>query len=260
MLLFFRSTSPTLFVLLIGLLLARGLSAQIVNIEDKRQRYDTTGWFGQVDLGLNWVRNTKEILTVSTAARIDRVGPQATAFFIGNYHVVRAGEENFINDGFAHLRYDYALSPRLSWEAFNQWQYNERIQLQLRLLLGTGPRWALLERERVQLYVGTLYMYEYDEFSQGEIYYRDHRLSAYLSGKLDLAGKLHLANTTYYQPLLPGFELPRVSSVTTVALALTRRLSLNSRLSFTYDGRQSRDVPDVPAALYNWVNGIRWNF
>lgn len=260
MLSFFRHFPPALVVLVVVLLLPRGLSAQIVNIEDKRQRYDTTGWFGQVDLGLNWVRNTKEVFTLTTAARIDRAALRYTAFFIGNYQVVRAGEENFINDGFAHLRYDRVLGPRLSWEVFNQWQYNERIRLQLRMLLGSGPRWTLLERTRVQLYTGLLYMFEYDEFSAGEIIYRDQRLSAYVSGKIDLGQRFHFATTTYYQPLLPRFALPRVSSVSTLTLAITRHLSVSSRLSFTYDGRQSRDLPDVPAALYQWVNGVRWSF
>ncbi len=240
-------------------LLSQWCGAQIVNIEDRRQRHDTLGWFGQLDLGLSWTQNIGSVLTVSAGARLDRVAPRNNWILIGSYQVVRAADQNFINDGFGHLRHGRPINDWLTWETFGQLQYNERLRLNLRALAGTGPRLRLLEREATQAYFGMTYMYEYDELASSEIFYRDHRLSNYLSLNAQPAAGLKIAHTTYYQPRLPDFDFARVSSVTTLTFGISRRLSFTSRFSVTHDGLISRDIEDVPGTTYAWVNGLRVN-
>ncbi len=105
-----------------------------------------------------------------------------------------------------------------------------------------------------------MYVYEYDELANSDIFYRDHRLSNYFTFNIKLSKSLTLANTTYYQPRLPDFNLARVSTVANLALAFTNRLRFTTNFSLTHDARVARDLPDIPATTYKWVNGVRWVF
>lgn len=235
------------------------LAAQIVNIEDKRQTKDTTGWFGQLDLNASLTRNQNRVFSAGSNLRIDHVRQRAAYLLIGNYQLLRVAEQNFLNAGFFHLRGSRALTDRLDWEAFAQVQYDQRLRLNLRQLLGTGARFQLTNSEADPVYLGVMYMYEYDEFADQELFYRDQRLSTYLSFRIRWGGA-QLSSTSYYQPILPDFSLPRISTVTTLQLSITNRLTFTSKFSLTYDGRLNRDLPDVPATNYNWTNGIRFNW
>ncbi len=248
-------------ILWLSLVLAgTSASAQIVNIEDKRRGFDSIGWYGQIDLGANLTRNVNQVISVNGAIRVDRKGRNNSLLGIADYKLVQVSGDNALNAGFGHLRHAYYLSDKWRWETFGQLQYNEQIRLQLRGLVGSGPRLKLLSIDNNRVYIGTLYMYEYDEVAEGEIIYRSHRLSSYLSFNLYPWEQLSVSNTTYYQPVLPDFRLPRISTVTSLSLKVTTRLSVQTRFSLTHDPLLNQGLPDVPNTTYEWLNGLRYSF
>ncbi|THH41200.1 DUF481 domain-containing protein [Neolewinella litorea] len=248
------------FLLLFLVLPCTCVRAQIVNIEDQRKGFDSVGWYGQVDLGGSLTRNINQVITLNGAVRVDRKGRRQSLLGLADYRLVQVSGNNALNAGFGHLRYAYYLSDRWRWESFGQVQYNEQIRLQLRTLVGTGPRLKLLAVKNNRVYVGTLYMYEYDEVADGEIIYKSHRLSSYLSFNFYAWEHLSISNTTYYQPILPDFRQPRLSSITSISLKLTDRLSFNTKYSITHDALLNRGLPDVPETTYEWINGLRYSF
>ena len=246
--------------LLFAVLYGTCATAQIVNIEDQRRGFDTLGWYGQVDLGGSLTRNVNQVITLNGAVRVDRKGIKDGLLAIADYKLVQVSGDNALNAGFGHLRHARYLSDIWRWETFGQIQYNEQIRLQMRGLLGTGPRLRLFAVDNNRLYVGTLYMFEYDEVADGEIIYRSHRLSSYLSFNFYPWKQLSVSNTTYYQPILPDFRQPRISTVTSLSLQLTNRLSVQTRFSLTHDSLLNEGLPDVPNTTYEWVNGLRYGF
>ena len=234
--------------------------AQIVNIEDKRKGFDTLGWYGQIDLGGNLTKNKNTVISLNGSVRVDRKGKRNLLLGLLDYRLVQVSGANALNAGFAHLRYAYYLSDRWRWEAFTQVQYNEQLRLGLRYLVGSGPRLKLYSHKDDRIYAGVLYMYEYDELAEGTITYSDSRLSAYLSFSVYPWPNLSLANTTYYQPVVPDFRLPRLSSITTLELGLSDRLSLTSRFNVTHDALLNQGLADVPSTTYQWTNGLRYTF
>ncbi|SEQ93919.1 DUF481 domain-containing protein [Neolewinella agarilytica] len=236
------------------------VNAQIVNIEDKRKKLDTLGWYGQLDLGGNINKNTSLVTTLKGSLRLDRLGQRGNVLFLADYQLVQVSGDNAVNAGFGHFRYGYELKDPWRWESFAQVQYNEKLRLNLRFLTGTGIRRRLYKREGRRAYLGLLYMYEYDELAGVNITYRDHRLSSYLTLSASPLANLTLASTTYYQPRLPNFKDTRLSSVLSVQLTITNRIRFTTQYSLTHDARVSRDLPDVPNTTYSWVNGLRWIF
>jgi hypothetical protein len=246
--------------LLLGLFHCTRGRAQIVNIEDKRKALDSIGWFGQVDLNGSLTKNNNTVLTAGGNLRVDRLGQKGNVLFLADYRLIRVSGDNATNAGFVHLRYGYEPKDGWRWETFGQLQYNEQLRLNLRFLTGVGIRRRILRSEKGRAYLGVLYMYEYDELLDSEIFYRDHRLSSYLTLRLQLTPTLALASTTYYQPRLPDFNATRLSTVANLDLKLTERLRFTTNFSLTLDARVNRDIPEVPATTYKWVNGLRWLF
>jgi len=240
------------------LLMLQQLNGQIVNIEDKRKSFDSIGWYGRLDIGANLTQNNEAILALSSSVRVDRQGKQSRNLFMANYNFIRAGENRFINDGFGHLRHGHQLNKRWVWEAFGQLQYNRKLSIQLRGLLGTGPRFRLTnEEDRWDLVIGMVYMYEYNELNEGDIIRRDHRLSTYLSWQLQFNAQVRFASTSYYQPLLTEFRESRLSSANSLILNVNKRISFTSNFNVTYDNLLARLTEGVPKTSYQWRNGLR---
>jgi hypothetical protein len=125
------------------------LQAQIVNIEAKRVNLsDTTAVYGQLNLGFNLVENGNSIISINGGANIEFVKKKHWFLILTNYNFFQAGKEDFVNDGFLHFRYNYQLNKYLTYESFTQAQYNEKLNLRLRWLLGTGLRLTLLKKEK----------------------------------------------------------------------------------------------------------------
>jgi hypothetical protein len=236
--------------------------AQIVNIEDKRKALDSLGWFGQLDLGGNVNKNKVLVTTLRGSLRLDRLGKRGNVLVLSDYQLVKVSDDNALNAGFIHARYGY--EPKgvdgWRWETFTQIQYNEQLRLKLRFLAGAGIRRRLYRNEKSRIYLGILYMYEYDELSESSIIYQDNRLSNYLTFSVQVSKNLSLASTTYYQPRLPKFNDTRISTVATATLNISSRLRFTTKYSLTHDPRVSRDLPDVPETNYAWVNGLRLTF
>lgn len=250
---------PLLILLFWGGLIGAGWS-QIVNIEDKRFSKDTTGLFGQLDLGLNWVRNTSSVISFNTALRTDWVQAKDTWLLLGNYNLIKAGPSRQVNAGFGHLRWSRKLSDYIAWETFGQSQFDERVKMRYRGLLGTGPRFGLFVEGKQKLYWGVLYMFEYNEIKEGEAYFRDHRLSISLSAQLQLGPNLRVANTSYYQPVITTLGEARLSSATSALLKINTHLSFVTTFNITYDGRIAAEVEGIPGTVHRLINSIRWVF
>lgn len=249
-------------LLLLGYLLFYYTDAtgQIVNIEDKRAHLDTVGWFWQLDFGGKLTENTKSVLALNGAIRVDQIRERSQWLFLANYNLVKANEDRFVNDGFGHIRFGQDINQRWSWETFGQLQYNRRLLIDLRGLIGTGPRLQIRENEQWELAIGLLYMYEYNELEEGAITREDSRLSSYLSARIKVGQHADFASTSYYQPLVSRLGESRLSSVNTLSINLNEHIAFGSSFSITYDGLLTQLLPGIPATNYTWNNTLRLRF
>ena len=246
------------YLLILLLSLPVFVSAQIVNVEDKRiDRTDTSGWFGYTDLGFTLVNNGNQVISFRGAVRVDYVKERHLFFSLSNYTLLKAAGKDFVNNGFQHFRYNYQINRWLTFEAFIQGQRNERINLDFRGLAGLGPRFNIIKEGKLKANLGLLYMYEYEEELNPKRIFRDHRLSNYLSLNYRPTKQINLASITYFQPLLTAPEDFRLSSQTSLNIGITERLRFKTTFSITHDTR----VPDgVVNTFSSLTNGIRWEF
>lgn len=233
------------------------LYSQVINIENKRFFNDTNGWVGHVDFSFNINQNTQQVLAFSNSSRIQYRYNRSRTILFNDVSFIKAGNTNFVNSGYQHLRYNYKVNHFLTMEVFTQTQYNPVLKLDFRYLLGYGPRFKLVKKENAHIYFAALYMYEFDDIvGQKENYY-ENRISTYLTLSLRLFKTLDVTSTTFYQPNMENGKDYRIANDSSLEIFINKYLNYKSSFNVLYDTRQPEGIPDL---VYVFRNGLTVKF
>lgn len=244
-------------LLLLWCALSAAPAAAQVNTE-KLRAYDVQGLALTMGGDVAFESGNADLFEVGAAARLDALQGRHYAFLTGS---VRYGEEDgerFKDRSFAHLRYNYRALPWLVGEAFTQIERDGFKLLQRRFLLGAGPRLRYVDTEAVKLFQGTALMFEDEELDVSQVdthpaHVSTVRWSNYVNLRLRLTDKTYAINTVYVQPRLGAFGDVRVLDEASLAVVLTRHLTLTTTFSLSYDSRPPDDVEGLDLVLRNGV-------
>lgn len=230
-------------------------TGQIVNVEDLRTTFkDSIGWYERIDLNASLLKNTEQIFAGSGAIQLEFLHLNRRFLSISEYRFLKAGSNEFINEGMQHLRYNIKLSKYYTHEFFTQLQYNQQTAIKIRALIGTGIRIPLLGNEQYKVHYGLAYMFEYNEENEARNVFRDHRMSTYLSLNIKLLGHLKFVSTTYYQPIITNLDSFRLSSQNTFEINLSKIFSFTIKYTANYNKRIREGTP---LFTYHLTNGLR---
>jgi Protein of unknown function, DUF481 len=245
-------------IMILLLLTALPLYSQVVNIESKRMRSDSLGWLGSAEGNFQLAKQVETIFDLGCKLHFQYKHKNYLWLFLNEYRLIKGGDDKFVNSAFAHVRYNHKVTKELlRWEAFTQVQYNGVLDIGLRWLAGTGPRFKIYDSDLFRFYVAALYMYEYEENTQKTIFLHKHRMSSYATLTLDF-GNVELINTTYYQPNLKDFDDDfRVVSQTDLLIGITENLKFKTGYLYRYD---SMPFPNIPKVTYGLTNGLVFEF
>jgi putative salt-induced outer membrane protein YdiY len=247
----------TFLGLLVFLLPCSRVAGQVINTEEKRNFQRKEGWMGSADLGMTFLRNTRNILQLSSRITAQYNHLRHTLLLINDLNFLKVDSAAVQNSGFQHVRYNYRVKNFLIPEAFVQAQYNQVWNLRLRLLVGAGPRFQILRNDSNRIFVGSLVMYEVERVTDRVRPNREVRSSSYLSVGIGLRKNLTFESTTYYQPLLRDFRDFRVSSESALTAAITKRLGFKATFGVVYDSRP----PDGRTRVFlAQTNGVTFRF
>lgn len=228
--------------------------AQIVNIEGKRINSDTTGFDGQLEGNFSMNQNNTFLASLNTKAQVQYKWENDLVLLVGDWRFAVGDQQRFLNDGMLHLRYNRKINNWLRLEAFSQIQYNELLSVRFRFLLGFGPRFKLTGNSEVfKMYLGPMYMLEYEDVKSDDTTHVDSRMSTYLSWTLDPPGPFSFTATTYYQPLLKDWEDFRLSEVYNVKFRVIKRLDFKVDFNFMFDSRPPSTIRKFIFALATGV-------
>jgi len=241
-------------VLITGLFFALTAGAQIVNVESKRPGTSGEGWHGNVNLNLNYTRNVSNILSYGAKNMIQYKQERHTLLFLTDLSRIYAGGADFVNNGYEHLRYNYALGAkqRFAWEAFEQAQFNSVQKIAFRHLVGTGLRWNIYDADSLKFVTGSLPMFEYEELVDGSIE-RNIRESTYFLFFISMGG-FEFQTINYYQPKINEVRDFRFSNSTTLEFGILRWLRYSVNLDLLYDSRVPAGVPNLVFTLKNGLS------
>jgi putative salt-induced outer membrane protein YdiY len=232
--------------------------AQVVNIESERLKADSNGIYGSLGGNFELTSNTKRVVIFDAAAQLEYKQDSNLYLLLGNYGFVSGDKEAFANNAFVHLRYNRKITTLLRWEVFTQLQFNEVSKINLRYLLGTGPRFKLVDKEKLKIYAASLAMFEYEEDDTSEnAYHRDVRSSSYLTFTFVPIQNLRIISTTYYQPLYNELSDFRLMNQESVEISISGRFKLEPAFNYLYD---SKPVSGVPKVNYSFKMGLEYHF
>jgi putative salt-induced outer membrane protein YdiY len=237
---------------------AVSVHSQLVNVEKSRKEAKP-GFQGQIDVNLSLTQNTKQIFETGTSGILQYHKNQHTVLLLNNLNFMRLEGSDLINNGFQHLRYNYALGKGFTTlEVFTQHQYNSIRLLQRRFLLGGGPRFRIFENEALGLYIAPLVMFEQEKLNDEENSV-DNRFKGdlYISATYTIEERINFSHATYYQPDFSDFSQYRISSDTGFEFEINDRFAFIVTFNLAFDSDPPLDIPDL---FYTLKNGIKYNF
>ena len=247
-----------ILVILVSLVFYGFGNAQIVNIENQRLSGNKNGFSGNIEFGLNIIKNTNMFYYFSNRDRALYKKDEHTIMFIGDISLVKAAGADLVNSGFEHIRYSYNMKKyhRIYLETFQQMQYNRVQMINMRALIGTGARAEIIKYDSAAVNTGAFIMGEYEEQTDHKVN-ATFRYSCFLSFDFQFNKSTGINSITYYQPDFLDPADYRVSSETSFRVSINQKLSLRLVYNLTYD---SRPVPTIPSTIYGLSNTISYKF
>lgn len=231
------------------------LTAQIVNTERMRIDQQKEGWTGTVAANFSAIQNVRQSRQLGFTAGVEYLRKKHRMLVLTNYKLNRIDGTDGANQGFGHMRYNYDVTQKWILEGFGQLQFNTVQLMRVRALTGGGLRLRIADTDSFHCYLGSLYMFEYEELNDGfGTFHRDHRQSSYANIGLDISANATLDHITYYQPMWGMIADFRISSETRLSFIITKKVRFDSTFSFVYD---SRPPIDLPRSYYTFTNGLR---
>lgn len=253
---------PFLKQLLLGFVLLASsfsLTAQVVDIESQRFTKEGKGFFGSVRLDGNYTQNTQQIWQVSNNTKLLYQWKRHRILVFSDFGLVQSANNDLINRGFGHLRYNFHLtkSKAITMETFQQVQYNRVQKIDVRALSGSGFRFRIFQKDSIELFTGAAAMYEYEEVQEQPIPNRDLRLSSYVSLDYQISKSLSWNNIVYFQPLATNWSDFRLTNQSTFKVALNEYLTLNLLFSLLED---TNPPVGIPSTIISIQNGLAFTF
>jgi len=234
---------------------------QIVNIENKRLSTKKQGFTGSVDLNFKLTYATKQLFQIGDKIKLGYLKKKHHIILITNHALVKTNSnDDFINKGFEHIRYNYTFkdSGNVIFEAYQQGQFNKIQKIGLRLLVGSGLRFKLIDKKKFSLNYGTSIMGEYEELSLDvTTVSKDILSSNYLSFDAQFTNSFGLNTITYFQPKFNDFGNYRLANETYLRFKFNKYLTFKIVYTLTHD---SREILDVRKTNYTLSNTLSFKF
>lgn len=161
-----------------------------------------------------------------------------------------------VSKSFIHLRYDYEIRYWLFPEAYVQQQQDKFQRLNVRELVGIGPRFVLSDDTSLRIAVGTSYMFEYERISvpagaPDDPVTTAHRSSNYATATWRIDDTVRILGTVYVQPRLDAWSDLRILFESAVVTNLGKRLALKLLVTMRYDSEPPTTVKSTDLEVKN---------
>ena len=233
------------------------VNAQVINIESRRLDAARDGWTGQGEFGYAFIQNQSSISNLNTRINILFNKQQHTCIFLGDLSLIQSSEGDFENAGYEHIRYNYAKTDRLIYEAYTQIQFSKQLRLYPRYVIGAGPRYKIYKADSVKIFAGGSLLFEYEQLRNPSEVERGERLTGYFSCIFTKIPNVTVDIMLMYQPRLVDFSDARFQSEIRLDFPITKQMLFRFSGSVFID---SRPPAGVPTNYTSVRNSVLYNF
>jgi len=245
-----------LFILLFILNLY-GLSAQVVNIENKRFYNDSSKFTGRAKFETEGFKNIETVFNFGGSINLQYHHGPHKLMFVGDMNYLVSDSTVVDNIAYAHLRYNYQLTKIVTLEAYVQYQFNKILKISSRSLGGAGVRLKIFDNAHNKIFYGLGAFYEKQIDTPDQLEWTAARMSSYLTYHLQITHFMELANSFYYQPNISRLSDKRLLDEFSIMIDATKWLTFESTLAFIHANVHGIDMPDN---IWRYDNKLVINF
>jgi putative salt-induced outer membrane protein YdiY len=246
------------------LALAGAAEAQIVNVQSQIGEVPE-GFSGQIDAAADYRTGNVDLLLLTGALTVRYKHDDHLVFMVlkGEYGELGDPGTNFLKHSFEHVRYRFKLNARLTLEAFAQHEFDQFRRMQLRALVGAGPRITVLDQPNLAVTIGVAYLLEHEELDErmgatdaGDTF-TDHRISSYAVISAKVNDKVTFSETVYAQPKITDPGDVRLLSEMALLVKLTDKFTFKTAFVLAHDSNPPDLLDDTDTVL---ISGISFKF
>lgn len=250
-------------VLTIVLCLMVGYSvadAQILNVERTRGAVDSTGWGAGLGFDFTVNKYRERVITGESESSITYTSTLHRYIFLSSLEFVDIDGASVINSGYMHLRSTFLYDNSFSPELFGQYQYNNNLGLDNRILGGAGIRYRFISLDNFTGTFSTGVMAEHEEWKPVEdelVKNTFLKTSSNISLRGNVSEHAKLLVIGYYQARPIDFFKPRATLENQLNVRLSRHVALTVSFVMTND---ADPIIDIPKLTYELKNGFLITF
>lgn len=177
---------------------------------------------------------------------------QSNYILLANYRYGKSFEREDTRQGNLHLRYTRLLGEILSFELYQQTEFNKFEDLTLRVLAGGGLRLGLVREKKNSFFMGLGAFYEKEDL-EGPLDPENPRGNFYVS-YLFKSDHYQLSSTFYYQPNLEEISDARLRFNVGLETFLSKNFSQTLEYTIKRDSRPPLGILRTDSQL---MAGIR---
>jgi len=249
--------------LFFGMFLLSGIIIAQVNTESMRKEDAEEGFANTLGFEFGFEKSDQEVLEIAGEYRIDYFSPGGLhAFLIMNYengYEKESDEKNtIVNKGFGHLRMTKNIASNLFVELFTQTGFNDFLLMKDRKLYGSGLRYKVMDKEKINAFIGIGLMKEDEQYDlESDSMKSLYRSTNYLRWQLNIGENTVLNNTAYYQLDTSEPNDYRLLYDGDLDFELNEKLTFTFTLNYRYDNEPHGTLGKTYIQVNN---GIEFSF
>jgi Protein of unknown function, DUF481 len=257
-------------LLLISYSTAQG---QVLRVDKNHLESDSAGYF-TLSAEANFSLDNRSV-SPDEKVVYSRLSSMADLLYVSKHHAYilinsieyqSSTNETPFSTGYTHFRINFRRQHKLSYETYAQIQYDEVRRMRLRIMAGGGIRFTVIDKEGVDIHLGSGVMYEMEKWREiendpsSDFYKEMPKLSNYLGIEFVLTKQVNLNLWGMYQT---GYDSPddiirnRYAAEASLNFIMSKRVIWMNRFTYYYD---AQPVIPINPAFYQITNGLRIKF
>ena len=223
---------------------------QIVNMEGRRYENPKMGWQGNAEFGANYTQITTTLLQLSNRLFIIHANEKRNILLVNDASFVSVDNKNLLNNAFQHFRYIKLGDSVVFPEAFAQVQFNQQLDISLRVLTGGGLRFRVYKDQKSFFYMGNVLMYEHEQ-NPNKTAQNNLRLSSYASLDISEWDYLPMTLVVYLQPKITDINDYRISVEASLLFKSKGKFSFRTQAKYVFDAEPPPGINQMYSGLNN---------
>jgi len=249
------------------------VQGQILRVDKNHLESDSAGYFtlnadAYFSLDNRSVSPTEKLVYTRLNSKADLlyVSKRHAYIVINSIDYQSSTNSTPFSTGFTHFRINFRRQHKLSYETYAQIQYDEVRRMRLRTLAGGGLRFTAIDKEGIDIHLGTGLMYEVERWREtendpGSDFYKEiPKFSNYMGVEFTLSKHVKFNLWGLYQT---GYDTQdnlrrnRYAAEASVNFIVSKRVTWINRFAYFYD---AQPVIPINPAFYQLMNGLRITF